>query len=272
MGKVGAFLSSRYRPPVTADQVSDFIDSHKLQINFIIEAGAHHGVDTKRLLEIQSVRMVYCFEPNPESRIIFQSNLRLSDPRKYDLFEYGLFDKEMSGYLFQPTMDLGKEEARSAGNSSLLRNWGKSEGSGYQVQLIELDRFFDKRKIDLDLMYGRSGLLWLDVEGAALNSLRGMKKALDQVALAKVEVQYGKQPGQWESSNIFQVITFMYRKGFRLHSGYLHPLTRGDVFFMRSDLFSKRESVNSITYLVSVYLLYGSVYPILWNVRRWFSR
>ena len=100
MGKVGAFIYKRHKPPITVEQVFSFCSKHGLDINFVIEAGSHHGTDTVFFTDNQNIRKVFCFEPNPNSRLLFEQNMRDVSPDKFIQFNFGLSSSEKAGFLF----------------------------------------------------------------------------------------------------------------------------------------------------------------------------
>jgi hypothetical protein len=108
----------------------------------------------------------------------------------------------------------------------------------------------------------RCGLLWLDVEGSSLNALRGMQITLQKIVAAKIECEYRAQPGQWENSNVFKIIKIMQKNGFMPLSGYLHPISRGDLFFVRKSNLGIFNKVRSIRLFFLILFFYGFVYPV----------
>ena len=166
------------------------------------------------------------------------------------------------GFFFSPTIDLGSEKIESAGNSSLYKTWGKSNGNGVEVLLKRLDKVLEDDKNNSLIGNERKTLLWLDVEGSALDALWGMPKTLKCIVAAKIEIEYGKQPGQWEKKSIFRVMYFMARNGFVSYSGYLHPVTRGDMFFIHSSKANFLIFFRSLKYSLLVLFAFGFVYPL----------
>jgi len=262
MGKIGEIIYGRFKPPITVNQVFSLCSKFDIDVEFTIEAGSHHGTDTVFFLENKNINRIFCFEPNPNSRKIFTQNLKTFPTDKYILFDFGLSDREEAGFLFSPTIDLGSESVSSAGNSSLIRTWGKSNGSGHLIQLRTLDNLFKELRLDSLIPKERKGILWLDVEGSALKALHGMQKTLKHISIAKIELEYGKQPGQWEKKTIFQVIFFMAKKGFVPYSGYLHPVTRGDMFFIHTHNSNFYILIHSLGYFLFASFFYGFAYPL----------
>ncbi len=261
MNKISAFIYKNYKPPISVNEVLYLCDNFGLDIQFVIEAGSHHGLDTLCFVNDHN-KKVFCFEPNPFSRTIFMQNMKGTPTDKFILFNFGLSNSEHEAKLFSPTIDLGSQMSEHAGNSSLIKTWGKSDGSGHTVLLKRLDSLFQGEEYGYLIASGRKGLLWLDVEGVALDSLKGMRNTLKCIVAAKIELEYSKQPGQWEKKSIFRVIYFMIRNGFVPYSGYLHPVSRGDIFFIHNRKLNSHSLIKSLKYLLFATLFYAVLYPI----------
>lgn len=262
MGKIGAIIYQKFKPPISVNQVFQVCNSLGFDIQFVIEAGSHHGTDTVQFLEDKNIKKIFCFEPNAESRTIFKENVKKYPVDKYVLYNFGLSSFDKDGFLYSPTIDLGSERIESAGNSSLSKTWGKSDGNGHTVSLKKLDTVFQHNILGTFVPQGRTGLLWLDVEGFALDALIGMRNTLKHVAVGKIELEYGKQPGQWEKKTIFRIMSFMSKNGFIPYSGYLHPVTRGDMFFIHISGSNLGVLVKSFKYFSLALFFYGVVYPV----------
>lgn len=263
MGLVATLLLNSFRPPVSVTEVMTKLDSLNLGIDFVVEAGAHHGTDTLQFLKNKDISKIFCFEPNPNSALIFQENLSQISPSRFSFHSVGLFDEEKTATLFFPKMDLGGFEHKEAGTSSLMRSWAKSDGTGNEIKLVVLDTFISNHQDESHSMSERScGLLWLDVEGSSLNALRGMELTLRKIIAAKIECEYRAQPGQWESSNVFKIIKIMQKNGFMPLSGYLHPISRGDLFFVRKSNLGILNKLRSVRLLFLISFFYGFVYPV----------
>jgi FkbM family methyltransferase len=233
-----------------------------LNIDFVIEAGSHHGTDTLELLANNSIKKIFCFEPNPNSRAIFLKILLHIPLNRYFLFNAGLSNENKKARLFLPRIDLGGFASHEAGTSSLSESWAHSDGSGFEIDLVRLDDLFseDYEKYFADIEHSQ-GLLWLDVEGNSLKALEGMKETLKRISVAKIELEYARQPGQWETRNIFEIIRLMFRAGFLPYSGYLHPLSRGDMFFVKKSIVGFKAILHSLRFSILLILFHGVIYP-----------
>jgi FkbM family methyltransferase len=267
MGFISEFLAKRFRPPTSVFELHKKINELEICVDFVIEAGAHEGTDTKSLLKIKGVKKIYCFEPNPNSFKILSSKMVEVKQQDYEIFNLGLFERNTKAKLFFPKIDLGGMNEKNAGTSSLLKNWAKSDGEFVEVDLVSLDSFFGLGSNFMKSNKGLAGLLWLDVEGAALQALFGMKSTLGFIDVAKIEVEYGVQKNQWNSKNLFKVIRFLRAQGFTPISGYLHPLTRGDMLFVRKKQLALKLKVKSLIFQSLLLTFYGFIYPLRSSLR-----
>jgi hypothetical protein len=134
-----------------------------------------------------------------------------------------------------------------------------------------MNAFIMRARLFFDIIEEKTGFLWLDVEGNSINALRGMKRTLKKIEIAKIECEYSSQEGQWKR-NLFQVINFMITRGFTPHSGYLHPISRGDMIFIRWTSMNLKSKTSSVNYSVLVVFLYGFVYPIIDITRKFINK
>ena len=134
MGLVAKLLLNSFRPPVSVTEVMTKLDSLNLRIDFVVEAGAHHGTDTLQFLKNKDISKIFCFEPNPNSALIFQENLSQISPSRYSFHSVGLFDEEKTATLFFPTMVLGGFEHNKAWPSSRMRSWANPAGTGIAIK------------------------------------------------------------------------------------------------------------------------------------------
>jgi FkbM family methyltransferase len=270
MGRAAEFLHYRIQPPLKTDGLFSLLREVGIEVDFVIEAGSHHGTDSLDLLAQKSVQKIFCFEPNPHCVAIFKDNFYSVPEENYFFFDLGLSNVNKKAKLFIPQIDLGGFSNAEAGTASLNENWARSDGSSFEIELVGLDEFFSKdyEKYFFGLQ-DCQGLLWLDVEGGALSALNGMKETLKRISVAKIELEYAKQPGQWESRTIFQVIRLMFVSGFLPRSGYLHPISRGDMLFLRTRLMSPITIFKCLSYLGLVVLFYWIIYPIRGFLRKY---
>ena len=77
----------------------------------------------------------------------------------------------------------------------------------------------------------RTGLLWLDVEGFAFRVLNGAGRTLDNILVAKIEVEFADM-NLYRSKNFSRISNLMSRKGFILIKCNLNPCYFGDLLFV----------------------------------------
>ena len=180
----------------------------------------------------------------------------------------GLYDHSQDTSLYFPAIDLGGEERYRSGTSSILKSWAMSDGESVSIKLAAFDESLNNR-IDFNQFKQsqKKGLLWLDVEGTALEALRGMSKILPYIMVAKIEVEYLIQVGQWSTRNLFKVILLLLKFDFLPVRGYLHPLSRGDLMFVKRKKLNFICKLKSFTYFSLLVFFYGFLYPIRSKLR-----
>lgn len=269
MGYFANIIQKYFSPPKSVEEIQERLTDLGITIEFVIEAGAHDGSDSIKLVNLSKVSRIFCFEPNPYTYKILENRLREFKEPEHFVYQLGLFESNLESELFFPKIDLGGNGEKLAGTTSLSKSWGKSSGQSTPIKLVALDDFLKKDYDNLIHKHKRScGLLWLDVEGFSLEALKGMPKFLGLISFAKIEVEYGSQPGQWEHRTIFKVTRLMMRHGFLPISGYLHPLTRGDCVYVKTLYLPIMVKIKSIIYLTLMHIFYGLIYPIRSKIRQ----
>ena len=154
-------------------------------ISQIVIVGAHEADEVERMHRTYSRARFLCFEPNPEThrRLIrsFEksphvtiSGLALSDaPGQARFYE---MDMPGNGSLLEPDVE----------SWSAFNNWNEKKVRSFEVTLSTLDREAEAlAAIDL---------LWMDVQGAEGNILKGAAKTLPRTAAVFLEVALVRSP------------------------------------------------------------------------------
>ena len=222
--------------------LAKFSKKYSIEIDWIIEAGCHDGSDTLDLVKNFPTAQVYAFEPDPKSRA--QAELRFNETSegKIKLFPYGLSYQNSSQFLSYVNNEKGR------GTSSI------SETGTDPVEIISLDRFLS--------LPSNSGLLWLDVEGHAVNALRGMKETLKGIDLAKVEIQMHQKSDQ-RPQDFAEVIEIMAEADLIPVKGPIHPGFFGDIYFVKRQSVSIFGIIVSLLLRLQMQLLHRVIYPLL---------
>jgi hypothetical protein len=106
------------------------------------------------------------------------------------------------------------------------------------------------------------GLLWLDVEGHAIQALSGATKTLRKITLAKIEIQmHDMSPGR--NADLFSVMKIMKLSGLIPIYGPLHPGYFGDVIFIQSDEIGFKLKIRSVLIRSQMRFLHRFIYILL---------
>lgn len=233
----------KYYKKVNDTDVIKMARNLNLTIDWVIEAGCHDGSDTMKISKQYPKASIYAFEPDPVARKKAQERFSQSKSTKIELHEYGLSDVNSTTFL---------------NFSSGVAGTGSSEISAHGPISIET------RKLDSFLKFDSSseGLLWLDVEGHAVNALSGMQEILKQVTIAKIEVQMHDMSLR-KKSDYKEVLTILQKAGLCAISTPIHPGYFGDIIFVRKTVLSKSIRLISLLLRIQMTFLHAFLYPLL---------
>jgi FkbM family methyltransferase len=165
------------------------IKRHVPRSPIILEAGAHMGEDSERLVQILEPEKLYAFEPVPE---LFQSLAQRTHAlAPVECFPYALAEKSgtstlhvSSGYHELP----GHLRVPADGSSSLLRPTGHYKlcphvefATQIEVPVTTVDEFASQQNLQ------RIDFMWLDLQGMELKALQGSEKLLSTVSSIYLE-------------------------------------------------------------------------------------
>jgi FkbM family methyltransferase len=156
----------------------------------ILEAGAHRGEDTARLVAFFQPHKLYAFEPVPELfKILKESTAPLA---AVECFPYALADRSGTARLFVSSGYFeisGGTRAAADGSSTLLRPTGHRNlcphidfKTQIEVPVTSLDDFAEQHDVQ------RIDFMWLDLEGMELKVLEGAETLLKTVSSIYLEV------------------------------------------------------------------------------------
>jgi FkbM family methyltransferase len=203
--KFFARLDKRHRAK-TADRLrSVFFDlQEEIRPDLFVEVGAYDAITSIHMRSILPAARIVAFEANPSNHKHF------SESPDYD------YASEMVEYVASAVSDvvgqktfkmMGRNDLGLSKKSSLLNRTDASRKyEDVEVPCTTLDSYFSDS-------HHKTSSLWIDVEGASREVLKGASRVLDtaQSVLIEVEdIQYWQ--GQWLAAD---VISFMEGRGFR---------------------------------------------------------
>ncbi|MDO9530342.1 MAG: FkbM family methyltransferase [Syntrophales bacterium] len=167
-------------PPVTDSSITkDFIRQLGLTPNpTILDIGCNDGSTTLRFLEIFDSPKIFCFEPDPRAASRFKN--KIGNRKEVSFYEYAISDRDgeetfyMSGGQGSKIMPEGWDYSgsiRKPKNHLIVHPWCKFEKE-IIVKTKRLDTWCKEQEID------RIDFIWLDVQGAEIDVIRGGRSSL----------------------------------------------------------------------------------------------
>ena len=167
-------------PPITESSITkEFICQFVSNPNpTILEIGCHDGSNTLWFLEIFNSPRIFCFEPDPRAAIRFKQNI--GNRPEISFFEYAISNKNGETTFY---MSSGQESdimpegwdcsgsIRKPKNHLIVHPWCKFERN-IIVQTKTLDIWCREQGVD------RIDFIWMDVQGAEIDVIRGGRNAL----------------------------------------------------------------------------------------------
>ena len=182
------FIEKIFYPLTTFHHKRIFMHLRNLNIDKIIDIGAHKGEFLEKMLKIEKVNSFYAFEPQKDIFDIL--NKKFSKNNKITLLNYAL-DKEITNKnlqinKFSMTSSLAKINEKSL--YLKLKNFLTRSKSNfvdeYEVQTNTVDNVF--KDVNLE-----KTLLKVDVEGFEINVIKGSKIKLKEIPYILIENQFG---------------------------------------------------------------------------------
>ena len=231
-----------YYKVISATDLRAIANRHSIEIGWIVEAGCHDGTDTLILLQEFPNSKIVAFEPDPISRSKADERFKTLPKEQVELHPFGLSNEESAKFLNYV------DNLKGNGTSSI------SESGIDGVQTVTLDAFRS--------FPSNGGLLWLDVEGHAVNALLGMVETLKGIDLAKIEIQMHQKSSQ-RKQDYLEVLGMMAERGLIPTHVPLHPGFFGDIYFVRRELVGTSTRIRAYLLTFQMKMLHGLIYPLL---------
>ena len=155
--------------------LANYLNKSNREIRHIAIVGAHYGDEVNRMMKLYPNCTFYLFEPVKEYFNHLRQKFKTSD--KVKLFNYALSDKKGVQKLFETNID---------GSQSILRpgsfakeHYNINIDGEYDVQTDVFDDILSNTDIDC---------LWIDVQGAELQVLKGATRSLPRINSVFIEV------------------------------------------------------------------------------------
>ncbi len=209
-----------------------FMYLKKLDIDKIIDIGAHKGEFLEKMLKIEKVNSFYAFEPQKDIFDIL--NKKFSKNDKITLVNYAV-DKEIGNKKLQINKLSMTSSLAEVNEKSLyfkLKNFLTRSKSNfvdeYEVQTNTVDNIFK----DVNL---KKTLLKIDVEGFEMNVVKGSQMKLKEIPYILIENQFGNH---YKNNNFNDIKDVLIKYNFVVLKRFIFPTMHyQDVLFKKTGLF-----------------------------------
>ena len=200
----------------------------ELDIEKIIDVGAHKGEFLEKILKIEKVNSFYAFEP--QKNIFNELSEKFSNNKKVTLFNYAM-DKEITKKKLKINkLSMTSSLAEINENSLYIKfkNFLSQTKSNfeyeYEVQTNTVDKIFEGISL-------KKALLKIDVEGFEINVIEGSKMKLKEIPFVLLENQFGNH---YKNNNFDNMINLLLKQNFKICKKFVFPtLHYQDVLFKK---------------------------------------
>ena len=223
-----SFIEKIFYPLTTFHHKRIFMHLRNLNIDKIIDIGAHKGEFLEKMLKIEKVNLFYAFEPQKDIFDIL--NKKFSNNDKITLLNYAL-DKEITNKNLQINKFSMTSSLAEINEKSLylkLKNFLTRSKSNfvdeYEVQTNTVDNVF--KDVNLE-----KTLLKIDVEGFEMNVIKGSKIKLKEIPYILIENQFGNH---YKNSNFNDIKDVLLKYNFVESKKFVFPTMHyQDVLFKK---------------------------------------
>ena len=200
----------------------------ELDIEKIIDIGAHKGEFLEKMLKIEKVNSFYAFEP--QKNIFNELSEKFSKNKKVTLFNYAMDEEITKKKLKINKLSMTSSFAEINENSLYLKfkNFLTQAKSNfvdeYEVQTNTIDKIFESMSL-------KKTLLKIDVEGFEIRVIKGSQIKLREIPFILLENQFGNH---YKNNNFNDVIKLLFEQNFKIEKKFIFPtLHYQDVLFKK---------------------------------------
>jgi len=150
----------------------------KVHPNIIFDVGANKGHYAKLILDTNPDAHIYCFEPVNDTYAILERSFGDQVPSNVTLIKKGLYKVNSD---FEINIFPSNEHASLFDLRGINYSYIRKE----KIDLVSLDSFAENHRI------GSIDFVKLDLEGAEMDALLGMKNALSMKKIRAIQFEYG---------------------------------------------------------------------------------
>ena len=200
----------------------------ELDIEKIIDIGAHKGEFLEKMLKIEKVNSFYAFEP--QKNIFNELSEKFSKNKKVTLYNFAM-DKEITiKKLKINKLSMTSTLAEINEKSLYLKiknflTFSKSNFEDeYEIQTNTVDKIFENISL-------QKALLKIDVEGFEMNVIEGSQMKLKEIPFILLENQFGNH---YKNNNFKDIINILSKQNFEICKKFIFPtLHYQDVLFKK---------------------------------------
>ena len=200
----------------------------KLDIDKIIDIGAHKGAFLENILSIEKINSVYAFEP--QKKIFKELNEKFVKNKRVTLFNYAM-DKEITNKKLKinklsMTSSLAEIDEKSLylKFKNFLTSTKSNFEEEYEVQTYTVDKIFESINL-------KRALLKIDVEGFEINVIKGSRMKLREIPFIMLENQFGNH---YKNNNFNDIIKLLSEQNFKIYKKFIFPTMHyQDVLFKK---------------------------------------
>ena len=201
---------------------------NELDIEKIIDIGAHKGEFLENVLKIEKINSFYAFEP--QKNIFNELNKKFSKNKKITLFNCAMDEeitkKKLKINQLSTTSSLAEinEKSLYLKFKNFLTQAKSNFEDEYEVQTNTVDKIFE----DISL---EKTLLKIDVEGFEINVIKGSQIKLKEIPFILLENQFGNH---YKNNNFNDIIKLLSKDNFKIHKKFVFPTMHyQDVLFKK---------------------------------------
>ena len=200
----------------------------ELDIEKIIDVGAHKGEFLEKMLKIEKVNSFYAFEP--QKNIFNELSEKFSKNKKVTLYNFAM-DKEITNKklkINKLSMTSSLAEINKKSLYLKIKNFLTFSKSNfedeYEIQTNTVDKIFENIGL-------QKALLKIDVEGFEMNVIEGSQKKLKEIPFILLENQFGNH---YINNNFKDIINVLSKQNFEIYKKFTFPLLHyQDILFKK---------------------------------------
>ena len=200
----------------------------ELDIEKIIDIGAHKGEFLENMLKIKKVNSFYAFEP--QKNIFNELNEKFSKNKRITLFNFAM-DREIANKKLKINKLSMTSSLAEINEKSLylkiknLLTFSKSNFEDeYEIQTNTVDKVFENINL-------KKSLLKIDVEGFEINVIEGSQIKLKEIPFVLLENQFGNH---YKNNNFKDITELLSKQNFKICKKFIFPtLHYQDVLFKK---------------------------------------